>query len=90
MPRLARDDIRKVISDAYYGSRNGGRTMEDAADVAADGVVGLLLGQAVKARFDPATCEHEIVRRVDNGPGAPVPIGWYCERCNLEFVPADE
>lgn len=39
---IARDEVRRVISDAYYDARNRRRTMEQAADAAADAVMALL------------------------------------------------
>lgn len=44
-----RDQVRAKISDAYYDARNAGRTMEDAADAAADAVVSDALA-ALEAR----------------------------------------
>lgn len=40
---LDRDAIRKAITDAYYGTRNDGGTMETAADRAADAVLEVIL-----------------------------------------------
>lgn len=37
-----RSDIRAAISNAYYDARNAGRTMEHAADDAADRVMACL------------------------------------------------
>lgn len=34
-----REKVRAIISDAYYEARNARRTMEHAADAAADGVL---------------------------------------------------
>lgn len=34
-----RKDIRTAITNAYYDARNDGRTMESAADIAADAVM---------------------------------------------------
>lgn len=41
-----RDEIRRVISNAYYHARNAGYTMEQAADNAADDVMQLLRPKA--------------------------------------------
>jgi hypothetical protein len=43
-----RDEVRRVISDAYYNARNEGRTMEHAADSAADAVVAVVERLAVQ------------------------------------------
>lgn len=45
-----RDDIRKVITDAYYDARNAGGTMETAADRAADAVFALIEVDAARLR----------------------------------------
>lgn len=44
-----RGEIRKVITDAYYEARNQGRTMEQAADEAADQVLILLAAKVHQA-----------------------------------------
>ena len=49
-----RDQVRAKISDAYYDARNAGRTMEDAADAAADAVVSDALA-ALEAREQTVT-----------------------------------
>lgn len=38
----ARDEMRAAISNAYYEARNNGRTMEQAADDAVAGVLGVI------------------------------------------------
>lgn len=71
-----RDQVRAKISDAYYDARNAGRTMEDAADVAADAVVSDALA-ALQAR------EQQVIDRAvellrGDGPreylGPPAPL----------------
>ena len=40
-----RQEVRSAISNAYYGARNEGRTMEQAADDATRDVLALLAGR---------------------------------------------
>lgn len=37
--RAIAEEIRKAISNAYYGARNNGQTMEEAADNATENVL---------------------------------------------------
>lgn len=46
-----RDEVRAVISNSFYGARNAGRTMEDAADAAANQVMRLLAKAEADSRF---------------------------------------
>lgn len=57
-----REDVRAAISNAYYGSRNAGRTMEHAADDATEAV--LLLIDKARAEVAP------LIRQALLDPGA--------------------
>jgi hypothetical protein len=52
-----RAEVRRLISNAFYDARNAGRTMEDAADKAADRITALVTSaewdeaQTVSAAF---------------------------------------